>query len=584
MWLHRHRSVARRPGLNLSRGQEAIVDRRHRRSQAGTRRGAHRRARSADRDVQVANRPAGYRQLIDWLVDHQAADAVIGVESPGSYGRCLVTALAGAGFEVLHVPGWRTHRERHRRGPGKTDPGDALSIAMVVLEQARRARSGRGARDRPGAGHAGAATPPVCPRPHPSHPAAACGLAAARSCRRGRRGPLRSNASWPSSSASTSATASPSGSRLAASESSPQTSTTSTSASPRSTREIAELLTDHGNPLEDLKGAGTNLTATIIAQAGDVRRFRNASAFARFCGAAPIPTRIRTNQRPAPAAPRRQPPTQRRALPHRDRPTTPPPRRQDLSRQKDRRRQNPARSPPRPQTPPRQRPLPPAARWAESGSQQHPSHQKPLDIGESNGSSAPCSVAGPTARSTAQARTHRRSRRLARLLQSPPTTRRPQPQATHRPPQRAEQPPRVLRLGIPGSHGAWVCDRFAREAVMFCSHQRRACAATVRQLGREILCSDVAALDLNGSRGSVILRRRWAPRRPAHRPPSSRPRRGRSSGRCCRSGSSSPSPKPHVPGRLPGPALATRSQRRTVLSRRARRGCVIRPSRPALPA
>ena len=43
-------------------------------------------------------------------------------------------------------------------------------------------------------------------------------------------------------------------------------------------------------------------------------------------------------------------------------------------------------------------------------------------------------------------RTQRRSRRLAGLLQSPPTTRRPQPQATHRPPQRTEQPPRVLHL------------------------------------------------------------------------------------------------------------------------------------------
>jgi transposase len=54
-------------------------------------------------------------------------------------------------------------------------------------------------------------------------------------------------------------------------------------------REIAQLLVEHDNPLEDLHGAGSNLAATIIAQAGDVRRFRNASAFARFCGAAPIP-------------------------------------------------------------------------------------------------------------------------------------------------------------------------------------------------------------------------------------------------------------------------------------------------------
>ncbi len=42
-------------------------------------------------------------------------------------------------------------------------------------------------------------------------------------------------------------------------------------------------------------------------------------------------------------------------------------------------------------------------------------------------------------------RTHRRTDRLDRLLQSPPTTRRPQPQAPDRSPQRAEQPARVLR-------------------------------------------------------------------------------------------------------------------------------------------
>ncbi|HKB52250.1 MAG TPA: transposase [Solirubrobacterales bacterium] len=53
--------------------------------------------------------------------------------------------------------------------------------------------------------------------------------------------------------------------------------------------EIAELLEEHGNPLADLQGAGTNLAATIISQAGDVRRFRGAGAFARYCGAAPIP-------------------------------------------------------------------------------------------------------------------------------------------------------------------------------------------------------------------------------------------------------------------------------------------------------
>ncbi len=53
--------------------------------------------------------------------------------------------------------------------------------------------------------------------------------------------------------------------------------------------EIAALREEHGNPLEDLLGVGTLLAATLIAQAGDVRRFKSQAAFARFCGAAPMP-------------------------------------------------------------------------------------------------------------------------------------------------------------------------------------------------------------------------------------------------------------------------------------------------------
>lgn len=237
----------------------------------------------------VTNSPKGYRQLIDWLVDHDAADAVIGVESPGSYGRCLVAALAGAGFEVLQVPAWRTHRERHRRGPGKTDPGDALSIAKVVLtdrddlgpaEEPELVRAlgmlelqrRRFVRDRTQAiqrlrsdwtqldpvAEAGVVR---CDRQRELSKLKRIqlgeGLAqrtAARCIRELARDIDDLNQ------------------RIAALDS-----------------EIAELLVEHDNPLEDLQGVGTNLAATIIAQAGDVRRFRDASAFARFCGAAPIP-------------------------------------------------------------------------------------------------------------------------------------------------------------------------------------------------------------------------------------------------------------------------------------------------------
>lgn len=237
----------------------------------------------------IANGPKGYRQLIDWLVDRQAASAVIGVESPGSYGRCLVTALAGAGFEVLQVPAWRTHRERHRRGPGKTDPGDALSIAKVVLtdrvdlgpaqepelvralgmlELQRR----RFVRDRT------QAIQRLRSDWTQHDPVAESGTLR---CDRKRELVKLKKIDLGQSLAQRTATRcirelahdiDDLNHRIAALDT-----------------EIADLLAEHGSPLEELHGVGSNLAAVIVAQAGDVRRFRDASAFARFCGAAPIP-------------------------------------------------------------------------------------------------------------------------------------------------------------------------------------------------------------------------------------------------------------------------------------------------------
>ncbi len=192
------------------------------------------------------------------------------------------------GFEVLQVPAWRTHRERHRRGPGKTDPGDALSIAHVVLtkrdelgpaeepelvrvlgmlELQRR----RFVRDRTQAIQRLRSTgPSTTPSPRPASSAATPARAAPAQAHPPRRQP---------------ANAPP----RAASASSPATSTTSTTASPPSTQRSPSCSPSTTTPLDDLLGAGTNLAATIIAQAGDVRRFRDAGAFARFCGTAPIP-------------------------------------------------------------------------------------------------------------------------------------------------------------------------------------------------------------------------------------------------------------------------------------------------------
>lgn len=237
----------------------------------------------------VVNSPDGYRRLLDWLGEHGADEAIVGVESPGSYGRRLVGALATAGHQVLHVPAWRTHRERHRQGPGKTDPGDALAIADVV----RRKR-----------GELGPAMEPELVRA-----LALLELQRRRFVRDRTQAIQRLRADWtqldPVAEANTircdrqrelrrlkrisfgdglveqlaarcirelARDIEDLNRRIAALDS-----------------EIAELLAQHDNPLADLHGAGTNLAATIIAQAGDVRRFRDAAAFARFCGAAPIP-------------------------------------------------------------------------------------------------------------------------------------------------------------------------------------------------------------------------------------------------------------------------------------------------------
>jgi transposase len=239
--------------------------------------------------LSIANSAKGYRQLIDWLVDHEAPDAVIGVESPGSYGRCLVAALAGAGFEVLQVPAWRTHRERHRRGPGKTDTGDAVSVAKVVLTEM---------------GNLGPAQEPELVR--------ALGmleLQRRRFVRDRTQAIQRLRSDWtqldPVAEASTIRC-----DRKRELRKLKEIELGETLAQRTATRcirelahdiddlnhriaaldaDIADLLADHGSPLQELHGVGSNLAAVIIAQAGDVRRFRDASAFARFCGAAPIP-------------------------------------------------------------------------------------------------------------------------------------------------------------------------------------------------------------------------------------------------------------------------------------------------------
>lgn len=236
-----------------------------------------------------ANSPAGYQKLIGWLADRGAAAAVIGVESPGSYGRCLVGALAAAGHEVLHVPAWRTHRERRRQGPGKTDPGDALAIADVV----RRKRPELGPALQPELVRAISILELqrrrfVLDRTQaiqrlrsdwtqldPVAEAKVAHLDRQRELRRLKRISFGDGLVE----------------RIAATTIR-QLARDIEDLNGRIAElevEIAALLEQHGNPVADLLGAGNQIAAALISNAGDVRRFKDAAAFARYCGTAPIP-------------------------------------------------------------------------------------------------------------------------------------------------------------------------------------------------------------------------------------------------------------------------------------------------------
>jgi transposase len=239
--------------------------------------------------LMFANSPEGYRRLLGWLAQQHASEALIGVESPGSYGRALVAALAAAGHEVRHVPAWRTHRERRRQGPGKTDPGDALAIADVV----RRKHAELGPALEPELVRALAILELQRRRFVRDRTQAIQRLRAdwtqldpvgeAKVIRVDRQGVLRGLRRIRFGDGIAEQIAGRCIRELARDIEDLNQRITDLD------HEIAELLEQHGNPVADLHGAGTLLAATLIAQAGDVRRFKSQAAFARFCGAAPIP-------------------------------------------------------------------------------------------------------------------------------------------------------------------------------------------------------------------------------------------------------------------------------------------------------
>jgi transposase len=236
-----------------------------------------------------ANTAEGTRRLRAFLAAHAADEAIIGVEGAGHFARAMCAQLQADGYRVFDVPPWRTRRDRRTRGPGKTDGADALTIAHVVRVDGH---------------HLGPALEPelvrmirlleLCRRqavrdrtqmiqrlralwlqidPSAEDAVATCHrkkvLARLQTISFGPGAPEELAARLVQEVA---ADIERLNRRVAQIE-----------------HEVAELLERHGNPVADLHGAGATIASALIAQAGDVRRFRDRAAFARYAGTAPIP-------------------------------------------------------------------------------------------------------------------------------------------------------------------------------------------------------------------------------------------------------------------------------------------------------
>lgn len=231
-------------------------------------------------EMTFANERTGHAALARWA-DQVAPGAVIGIEGSATYGAALARHLVATRHAAREVPPQLTRRERiGTRRPGKSDPGDALSIARVTLREpslppVRAADDIRelqllvAARD-----DVVAEATRVRNRLHadllvlvPGHTDSLVGARAlaALAARLRRRSGLHAELARERLRALR---------RLVAE-------------AQRLERRIAERVAGH--PLLEIPGVGAVLAATLLGEVGDVGRFRSADAFAALAGVAPIP-------------------------------------------------------------------------------------------------------------------------------------------------------------------------------------------------------------------------------------------------------------------------------------------------------
>jgi transposase len=229
-----------------------------------------------------ANDPVGHRDLAAWA-RRLAPDGIVGLEGSASYGAAAARFLLADGLAVREVPPHLSRREHlGTRRAGKSDPGDALAIARVTAREThlppvrvvdRSSEIGLLVEARE---DAVAESTRVRNRLHadllvllPGYQDHAANLVAARH-RRSVTLRLRRLA----------------GIRVELALGRLARLTAIGAETRRLTARIELLLGDH--PLLALPGVGVMTAAKLVAETGDVRRFRSADAFAALAGVAPI--------------------------------------------------------------------------------------------------------------------------------------------------------------------------------------------------------------------------------------------------------------------------------------------------------